>query len=79
MRPYDGYYDDFDEYTDVGYQGVAAIRRLINERQRREQRRYGYYRMGPNDEWDDEDWEYYDDNEYADYDADEFDRHGVAR
>lgn len=86
MRPFDDDFDDFDEYEEfeeideLGYGGVQAIRRMIQDRKRNEYqfeedrrgRQKGKHRRKHDD------WSKYDDfdsSDYFEYNADEFDRY----
>ena len=79
MPPQIDDYNDIDEFDDFGFGGIADIRRMINDRQRREQQLGGKRHCGPDgkdsshcdgcDQYVD-----YDDIDYEDYDEDEFDR-----
>ena len=67
MRPFDGYYEDVDEFDDAVHGGVDTIRQLIDDI-RRDERRFNrrHHRL------DKQDRDLYDD--FDDYDEDEFDK-----
>ncbi len=78
MRHYDKNFDDFD---DMDYVGIRAIRQMIDEDRRNAMRSSGrrHARRFGSDPWEDDDsdawddYDDYDDNELGEYNADEFD------
>ena len=78
MRPYDGYYEDFDELEEFSYKKSQALQKLLDahrreERQRNHQRDF-YKPRHQKDEWDldddDDDWESYIDDTCGEYSED---------
>ena len=61
----------YDEYEDFDFAGSAAVRRILREQMREEQRLAGRRQHGPGDEYDEDD----DYGDYDDYDEDEFDNY----
>ncbi|MBT8102524.1 MAG: hypothetical protein KJO95_06105 [Gammaproteobacteria bacterium] len=73
MRPF---YDDYDELDDSSFDGFAATRRLLSEKQHLHHMAGGRKRSRPANRWADDSWDGYDDDYYDDYD--EFDsRYGI--
>ena len=86
MRPFDDDFDDFDEYEEfeeideLGYGGVQAIRRMIQDRTRDEHQFEEYRQARRNgkrrrkyDDWSK--YDDFDDEDCFDYNPDEFDRY----
>lgn len=72
------YYDDFDDFDDIGFRGSPRLQRMLDEQRRRVHAAKKRHITGPGDEWDDWDDDDYDD-EYPDYDEEEFDSYSVSR
>lgn len=62
----------YDDYEDFDFAGSAAVRRILREQMREEQRLLGRRHRGPGDE---DEYEYDDAEDYGDYDEAEFDEY----
>ena len=83
MRPYNGYYEDFDEFEELSYARSQALHKLLeghrrDERQREHHRDY-YKPRHQREEWelddDDNDWDSYIDDICDEYSEDSSDRY----
>ena len=73
MRPYDGYYEDFDDLEEFAYNRSQALHKLIDDQRREERQRNrsrSFARDHRREAWeldDDVDWDSYVDDSCSGY------------
>lgn len=66
MRPYNGYYEDFDDTEEFAYDRSQAFQKLLDEC-RREERHHNRHRSFSKDRHHRESWDWEDDDDWDSY------------